>query len=80
MLKFIAGAVTALSVALCCSSQPVFARQMRYVEDSFIQMIERRQQITPGDARYIPDCTCFARYMGTERIGNRYKVVFDKLD
>jgi len=51
-----------------------------YIEDQFVRLIEAREGIVPGQARVIPDCGCTVRYVGTQVIGNRYKVVFDKLD
>ncbi len=48
--------------------------------DAFVQMIERREGIFPGQTRVLPECSCTVRYVGTTTKGRRYSVIFDKLD
>jgi hypothetical protein len=48
--------------------------------DSLISLMESHLQVTPGQTRVLPDCGCTVRYVGTFVHGQRYSVVFDRLD
>jgi hypothetical protein len=48
--------------------------------DSFVQMLEQREGIAPGQTKVLPACGCTVRYVGTFVRGKRYTVVIDKLD
>jgi len=73
-----------LSFVVCVQSLMMWARadasRAHFTQDNFVRLIEAREGIVPGQTRVIPDCSCTVRYVGTQVSGNRYKVVFDKLD
>jgi hypothetical protein len=48
--------------------------------NSLVSLVEARLQVIPGQTRVLPDCGCTVRYIGTFVHGQRYSVVFDKLD
>jgi len=83
MMKY----VPAIYLILCGTLMLTFvflhnanASRAHFTQDNFVRLIEAREGIVPGQARVIPDCSCTVRYVGTQVSGNRYKVVFDKLD
>ncbi len=48
--------------------------------NSFIQMLERREGVAPGQTKVIPECGCTVRYLGTRVHGRIYTVELEKLD
>ena len=56
------------------------ARNASGAANGFVQMIERREGMFPGQTKVWPDCGCTVRYVGTTVHGNRYTVTIDKLD
>jgi hypothetical protein len=48
--------------------------------DAFVQMLERREGVFPGQTKVLPDCNCTVRYLGTVRHGRVYSVQIEKLD
>ncbi len=48
--------------------------------DHFVNMMERKFQVYPGQTRVWPECGCTVRYVGTTAHGSRYTVTIDKLD
>lgn len=51
-----------------------------YSTDAFVRMIEQHEGVYPGQVRVLPECNCSIKYLGTERRGNVYNVVLEKMD
>ncbi len=48
--------------------------------DNFVQMIERREGMAPGQTKVLPECSCTIRYLGTTVRGRNYDVHIRRLD
>jgi hypothetical protein len=52
----------------------------QWSNDAFVQTMERRAGLLPGQTKVLPECSCTVRYVGTAVHGHRYTIVIDKLD
>lgn len=51
-----------------------------FSSDGFVQMIERREGMSPGQTKVLPECSCTIRYLGTTVHGRNYDVHIRRLD